>query len=143
MSFWRIPFALDRVGIVEWFRPASTSAWMRPSTALLRLGLIVCGLPCLGRIAIRRGARMVRLGCCPGSPERWSCFPASFTRRPRWELSRRRPLSPRNPQDFADFLDAVVDRYGQYFEWVDLWNEPNNLNDWDWHLDRNGTCSRR
>lgn len=43
---------------------------------------------------------------------------------------------PRNPKDFADFIDAVITRYGQHFEWVELWNEPNNLNDWDWRLDQ-------
>ncbi|HTF85011.1 MAG TPA: GDP-mannose 4,6-dehydratase [Cellvibrio sp.] len=42
---------------------------------------------------------------------------------------------PRNPKAYADFLDVMISRYGRYFEWVELWNEPNNLNDWDWRLD--------
>ncbi|MEX2615509.1 MAG: NAD-dependent epimerase/dehydratase family protein [Alphaproteobacteria bacterium] len=42
---------------------------------------------------------------------------------------------PRRPLDYADFIDLVLDRYGQYFEWIELWNEPNNLNDWDWRAD--------
>ena len=42
---------------------------------------------------------------------------------------------PRRPRDFADFLDLFLDRFGELFEWVELWNEPNNLNDWDWTLD--------
>ncbi|MDQ3288012.1 MAG: NAD-dependent epimerase/dehydratase family protein [Pseudomonadota bacterium] len=42
---------------------------------------------------------------------------------------------PREPKDYADFLDQVIDRFGAHFEWMELWNEPNNLNDWDWHLD--------
>lgn len=47
-----------------------------------------------------------------------------------------RTASPvRRPQDYADFLDIIISRFGQYFEWVELWNEPNNLNDWDWRLD--------
>jgi CDP-paratose 2-epimerase len=36
----------------------------------------------------------------------------------------------------ADFVDLVIDRHGEYFEWLELWNEPNNLLDWDWRLDR-------
>lgn len=42
---------------------------------------------------------------------------------------------PRNPKDYADFLDTIVTRHGDHFEWVELWNEPNNLIDWDWRLD--------
>jgi CDP-paratose 2-epimerase len=42
---------------------------------------------------------------------------------------------PREPRAYADFLDAFVDRHGHLFEWIELWNEPNNLNDWDWRLD--------
>ncbi|MEQ9667625.1 GDP-mannose 4,6-dehydratase [Coleofasciculus sp. G2-EDA-02] len=29
----------------------------------------------------------------------------------------------------------MITRFGKYFEWVELWNEPNNINDWDWRLD--------
>ncbi len=42
---------------------------------------------------------------------------------------------PRRPRDYADFVDLVLDRYGDRFEWVELWNEPNNLSDWDWRHD--------
>jgi CDP-paratose 2-epimerase len=42
---------------------------------------------------------------------------------------------PRVPKDYADFLDHVLQRYGEHFSHVELWNEPNNLNDWDYRLD--------
>ncbi|MGH8503419.1 MAG: NAD-dependent epimerase/dehydratase family protein [Gammaproteobacteria bacterium] len=42
---------------------------------------------------------------------------------------------PRNPRDYADFLDVIITRLGAHFTWVELWNEPNNINDWDWRLD--------
>ena len=42
---------------------------------------------------------------------------------------------PRDPKAYADFLDQIITRLGQHFEWVELWNEPNNLNDWDWRQD--------
>lgn len=42
---------------------------------------------------------------------------------------------PREPKRFADFLDVAITRYGEHFEWVELWNEPNGLIDWDWRLD--------
>jgi CDP-paratose 2-epimerase len=42
---------------------------------------------------------------------------------------------PRHPKAYADFLDVIITEFGDHFEWVELWNEPNNLNDWDWRLD--------
>jgi CDP-paratose 2-epimerase len=42
---------------------------------------------------------------------------------------------PRRPQDLADFVDQALDRYGRHFSHVEIWNEPNNLLDWDWRVD--------
>ncbi len=42
---------------------------------------------------------------------------------------------PRRPREYADVLDLILDRYGEHFEYVELWNEPNNLSEWDWTLD--------
>lgn len=44
---------------------------------------------------------------------------------------------PREPRRFADFVDVAITRYGEHFDWVELWNEPNGLVDWDWRLDPN------
>lgn len=43
---------------------------------------------------------------------------------------------PKNPKDYADFLDVMVTKYDEYFEWVELWNEPNNRSEYDYTLDR-------
>jgi CDP-paratose 2-epimerase len=42
---------------------------------------------------------------------------------------------PRNTNDFNRFVDILIKRYGEHFNSVELWNEPNNLNSWDWRLD--------
>ncbi|HET6725362.1 MAG TPA: NAD-dependent epimerase/dehydratase family protein [Gammaproteobacteria bacterium] len=46
---------------------------------------------------------------------------------------------PRNAKDYADFMDLCIDRYGKHFEAVELWNEPNNLRQWDYELDPHWT----
>lgn len=38
---------------------------------------------------------------------------------------------PANLKDYADFLDLVIDRYGDRFADLELWNEPNNRYKWD------------
>lgn len=42
---------------------------------------------------------------------------------------------PKDLQALADFADEIITRYGAHFEALELWNEPNNLLDWDWRLD--------
>ncbi len=44
---------------------------------------------------------------------------------------------PKGPKRFADFLDVFISRYGKYFDWVELWNEPNNRSEYDYTLDSN------
>ena len=34
-------------------------------------------------------------------------------------------------------VEGVLDRFGAGCDAVELWNEPNNLSDWDWRLDPN------
>ena len=43
--------------------------------------------------------------------------------------------APERLRDFADFIDLILSRHGAHFEAVELWNEPNNLLDWDWRAD--------
>jgi CDP-paratose 2-epimerase len=38
---------------------------------------------------------------------------------------------PRRLLDYADFIAQVIDEYGQAFETLELWNEPNNRYKWD------------
>ncbi len=42
---------------------------------------------------------------------------------------------PCNPKDYADFIDTVITAYGDYFEYIELWNEPNNQAEYDYTLD--------
>ncbi len=42
---------------------------------------------------------------------------------------------PINLKSYADFIDIMITRYGHYFEWLELWNEPNNILEYDYTLD--------
>ncbi len=43
--------------------------------------------------------------------------------------------APHDLKSYADFVDYVLTRHGSHFTHVELWNEPNNLLDWDWRED--------
>jgi len=42
---------------------------------------------------------------------------------------------PVEPIMFADFTDMVINRYGDHFEYIELWNEPNNISAYNFRLD--------
>ncbi|WP_300438981.1 GDP-mannose 4,6-dehydratase [Christiangramia sp.] len=42
---------------------------------------------------------------------------------------------PKYLKSYADFLDVMINKYGEYFEWMELWNEPNNKIEYDFTLD--------
>lgn len=42
---------------------------------------------------------------------------------------------PKYLKAYADFIDVMITRYGEHFQWVELWNEPNNRIEYDFTLD--------
>jgi CDP-paratose 2-epimerase len=54
---------------------------------------------------------------------------------PSMSRTGRSSGAPRDLKAYADFVDHVLTRYGQHFQHIELWNEPNNLLDWDWRED--------
>ena len=47
-----------------------------------------------------------------------------------------RPSAPPwDPKSYGDFIDVLITRFGDCFEWIELWNEPDRLTEWDRTLD--------
>jgi CDP-paratose 2-epimerase len=42
---------------------------------------------------------------------------------------------PEIPKSYADFIDVMITRFGQYFEWMEFWDRPDDLAQWDARLD--------
>ena len=38
---------------------------------------------------------------------------------------------PKRLDDYADFVAYLIELYGEHFEWVELWNEPDNHREWN------------
>jgi CDP-paratose 2-epimerase len=58
---------------------------------------------------------------------------------PALALKPKTSAPPKNPQSYADFVDQVITGYGQYFDYIELWNEPNNRLAYDSSLDPDWT----
>jgi CDP-paratose 2-epimerase len=42
---------------------------------------------------------------------------------------------PWDPKSYGDFIDVLITRLGHCFDWIELWDEPDRLSNWDRTLD--------
>src|ERR1051326_7763761 len=119
------------IGVVEWFRPGEYE----------RVGAVLTRLEKLG-------VRELRTAICwpdwyASEGDGWyawllprlaqsvnilPCFlytPAALGVVPKFSSP------PQTPKSYADFIDVMITRFGEHFEWIELWNQPNNPNLWD------------
>ncbi|WP_410216291.1 NAD-dependent epimerase/dehydratase family protein [Paracoccus sp. (in: a-proteobacteria)] len=122
-------------GFVEWFRPGEYDR-------------VEALLPAL----VASGARHLRTHVSwaeyhsPGGQE-WfdwllprlardlEILPCVHYTPPSLSRTGRSSGAPKVLKDYADFIDMLLTRHGEHFTHVELWNEPNNLLDWDWRED--------
>ncbi len=133
----QISSAIGRLGVVEWLRPGEYQ----------RAEQVLADIQALGITQLRTGFSWADWHTAEGKAwfdwlmpkaaqavELLPCF--TYTP-PSLGIEPKTSSPPRDPKTYADFIDVMITEYGQHFEWIELWNEPNNLNDWDWRLDPN------
>jgi len=130
------PSTSDRqFGFVEWFRPgeyertedilpgllASGASYLRTHLSWAEY-LAPGGEDWFDWLIPRLGANIDLLPCIHYTP-------------PSMSRTGRSSGAPFDLKSYADFVDHVLTRYGKHFKHIELWNEPNNLLDWDWRED--------
>jgi CDP-paratose 2-epimerase len=123
------------VGVLEWFRPGEHE----------RVEQVLADLAALGVTELRTGVSWADWYTAEGEPwYRWllprlardvSVLPCFVYTPPSIAVAPRSSAPPREPKAYADWLDVVITRYGRHFEWMEMWNKPNSLSDWDVTLD--------
>jgi CDP-paratose 2-epimerase len=66
---------------------------------------------------------------------RFDLLPCIHYTPPDLTADGRTSSPPLDLKALADFVDVIITRYGKTFSTLELWNEPNNLLDWNWRLD--------
>ncbi|MCU7523996.1 MAG: NAD-dependent epimerase/dehydratase family protein [Ignavibacteria bacterium] len=123
------------IGIVEWFRIGEKE----------RVENILSDLKALGIQEIRTGFSWAEWytkegeewykWLIPRLKEEVNILPCFTYTPPNLGLEPKVSSPPRSPKDYTEFLESVLKVFDGFFEWAELWNEPNNLYDWDWRLD--------
>ncbi|MGV1872509.1 NAD-dependent epimerase/dehydratase family protein [Agrobacterium rosae] len=129
------PSSKDTYGFVEWFRPGEYERTERLLPQILASGasylrthlswaeyLAPSGEAWFDWLIPRLGESIDLLPCVHYTP-------------PSMSRTGRASGAPHDLKSYADFVDHVLTRYGKYFRHIELWNEPNNLLDWDWRED--------
>ena len=124
-------------GILEWFRPGEYE----------EVKAAIADFKNLGITHLRTGISWADW-FVPGTMEWYDwllpelgkqveILPCFLYTPPSWGEMPRTSAPPKELESFADFIDVMIDRYGDQFEWVELWNEPNNIVEYDFTLDSN------
>jgi CDP-paratose 2-epimerase len=123
------------VGLVEWFRVGQHD----------RVESVLASLRSLGIAHLRTAVSWA--DWCSPEGEKWidwlvprlgrdlSLLPCFHYTPPSMAIEPRTSAPPTTPAAFGDFVEFMIDRFGEHFTWVELWNEPNNPSEWDARLD--------
>lgn len=122
-------------GLVEWFRPGEYA----------RVERVLSDLKAIGARRLRTGISWADWYTDDG--KKWyewlvprlaqevELLPCVLYTPPSIGVEAKTSSPPRCTKDYADFVDLFVNTFGRHFEYIELWNEPNNLSEWDWTLD--------
>jgi CDP-paratose 2-epimerase len=122
-------------GFVEWFRPGDHA----------RVEEVLPGLAASGASRLRThlswadyhepGGQEWYDWLLPKLAARFDVLPCIHYTPPSLSRTGKSSGAPVILKDYADFIDGVLTRHGKLFSHMELWNEPNNLLDWDWRAD--------
>lgn len=122
-------------GILEWFRPGEYNQVKQALADLKKLGVTHLRTGISWAEWYAEGSQEWFDWMIPTLSKEVELLPCFLYTPPSIGERERTSSPPKNLKDYADFLDAMITRYGDHFEWVELWNEPNNKLEYDFTLD--------
>jgi len=125
----------DRIGLVQWFQINEHEEVEKAIRDYTALGITSVRTNISWADWHREGGKewydwlMRRLGAD------LEVLPCILYTPPSIAVKPKSSAPPVNPRDYADFVDRIITDYGEYFNYIELWNEPNNLAEYDFTLD--------
>lgn len=124
-----------RIGLMEWFRPGEFE----------RVESVLAALRTLGVTELRTVVSWAEWYTSEGDgwyawllptlAKEVNVLPCFLYTPPCLGVVPKFSSPPQTPKSYADFIDVMITRFGRHFEWIELWNRPDDLNEWDVRLD--------
>jgi CDP-paratose 2-epimerase len=127
--------AKGQFGFVEWFRPGEFERTERLLPDILKSGASYLRTHLSWAEYLAPGGEEWFDWLMPKLGREIDLLPCIHYTPPSLSRTGRANGAPVVLKDYADFVDHVLTRYGRHFRHIELWNEPNNLLDWDWRED--------
>jgi CDP-paratose 2-epimerase len=122
-------------GFVEWFRPGEYERVERVMPDLLASGASYLRTHLSWAEYLAPGGEAWFDWMIPRLGREIDLLPCVHYTPPSLSRTGRSSGPPHDLKAYADFVDHILTRYGRHFSHIELWNEPNNLLDWDWRED--------
>ncbi|MDP9169910.1 MAG: NAD-dependent dehydratase, partial [Acidobacteriota bacterium] len=123
------------VGLVEWFSPGEFE----------RVETVLAGLRAVGVTELRTVVSWADWYTSEGDgwyawllprlAKEVNILPCFLNTPPSLGIVPKYSSPPQTPKAYADFIDVMITRFGSLFEWLELWNRPDDPNEWDSRLD--------
>ncbi len=124
-------------GFVEWFRPGEYERTEETLPGLIASGATYLRTHLSWAEYLTPGGAEWFDWLLPKLGAHFDVLPCVHYTPPSMSRNGKCNGAPHDLKAYADFIDHILTRHGQHFEYVELWNEPNNLLDWDWREDPN------
>jgi len=135
MTRWLETTPARPFGFAEWFRPGEHDRVLEAIEGMRRAGASAVRTHLSWAEYHTPGGQGWYDWLIPTLGRAFDLLPCLLYTPPSLSRTGRTSGAPRRLADFADFADHILSRHGEHFRAVELWNEPNNLADWDWRED--------
>ncbi|HEY4649885.1 MAG TPA: SDR family NAD(P)-dependent oxidoreductase [Pontibacter sp.] len=129
------PGSLPVIGVVEWFRPGEEEHVMQVLADLKKLNVTELRTGVSWADYYTPEGKAWYDWLIPTLASEVNVLPCFLYTPPSLAEKPRTSAPPVDKKAYADFLDVFITAHGQHFEWVELWNEPNNQVEYDFTLD--------
>lgn len=123
------------LGILEWFRPGEYEEVQNTLRDLENLGIKHLRTGISWADWYREGTEEWYDWLFKELHKKVEILPCFLYTPPSIGEAPRTSSPPKYLKSYADFIDVMIEKYGDYFDWVELWNEPNNQIEYDFTLD--------